>query len=142
LALRQDNFTQEKQMNTNLKRRMLMGIGKFMVPIPRVIASKGLEKGNSGAREKADLISPEERKIHHFIVSRMTEIKTPLTAEQIGKELDLSIDRVETTIGKLEELKTFLYRSDGKGVNWAYPLSLEDTGHLMTDNTGERFFAA
>ena len=47
-------------MNTNLKRRMLMGIGKFMVPIPRVIASKGLEKGASGARAKADLLSPEE----------------------------------------------------------------------------------
>ena len=50
---------QEKYMNTNLKRRMLMGIGKFMVPIPRVIASKGLEKGASGARAKADLLSPE-----------------------------------------------------------------------------------
>ena len=121
---------------------MLMGIGKFMVPIPQVIASKGLEKGVSGARAKADLLSPEERKIHHFIVSRMTETKTPLTAEQVGKELDVPIDRVETTINKLEELKTFLYRSDGKGINWAYPLSLEDTGHQMTDSMGKQFFAA
>ncbi len=129
-------------MNTNLKRRMIMGIGKFMVPIPRVIASKGLEKGISGAREKADLLSPEERTIHHFIVSRMTKIKTPLTAEQVGKELNLPFDRVEATIDKLEELKTFLYRSEGKGINWAYPLSLEDTGHKITDSTGERFFAA
>ncbi len=129
-------------MNTNLKRRMLMGIGKFMVPIPRVIASKGLEKGVSGARAKADLLSPEERTIHHFIVSRMTKTKTPLTAELVGKELDLPIDRVEATIDKLEKLKTFLYRSDGKGINWAYPLSLEDTGHKITDSTGERFFAA
>jgi hypothetical protein len=137
-----DNVIQEKQMNTNLKRRMLMGIGKFMVPIPRMIASKGLEKGASGARAKAALLSPEERKIHHFIVSRMTEIKSPLNAEQVGKELDLPIDRVETTIDKLEELKTFLYRSDGKGINWAYPLALEDTGHQMTDATGKQFFAA
>jgi len=72
----------------------------------------------------------------------MTETKNPLTAEQVGKELDLPIDRVETTIDKLEELKTFLYRSDGKGINWAYPLSLEATGHQMTDRTGERFFTA
>jgi hypothetical protein len=129
-------------MNTNLKRRMLMGIGKFMVPIPQLVASKGLEKGASGARAKADLLSSEERRIHHFIVNRMAETKTPLTAEQVGKELDLPADRVEATIDKLEELKTFLYRSDGKGINWAYPLSLEDTGHQMTDSTGERFFAA
>ena len=119
-----------------------MGIGKFMVPIPRVIASKGLEKGVSGARAKADLLSPEERMIHHFIVSKMAETKAPLTAGQVGKELDVPIDRVETTIDKLEALKTFLYRSDGRGINWAYPLSLEDTGHQMTDSTGQRFFAA
>ena len=129
-------------MNTNLKRRMLMGIGRFMIPIPRVIASKGLEKGASGARAKTDLLSPEERKIHYFIVDRMAETKTPLTAEQVGKELDLPVDRVEAIIDKLEELKTYLYRSDGKGIDWAYPLSLEDTGHRMTDSTGERFFAA
>jgi len=129
-------------MNTSLKRRMLMGIGKFMIPVPRAIASKGLGKGVSSVKAKADLLSPEERKIHHFIVSRMTETKKPLIAEQVGKELDLPFDRVEATIDKLEELKTFLYRSDGKGINWAYPLSLEDTGHRMTDSTGERFFAA
>jgi hypothetical protein len=129
-------------MNTNLKRRMLMGIGRFMIPIPRLIASRGLGKGIAGARAKADLLSAEERKIHHFIVSRMAKTKTPLTAEQVGKELDLPVDLAEATIDKLEELKTFLYRSDGKWINWAYPLSLEDTGHRMTDSTGERFFAA
>ena len=129
-------------MNTNLKRRMLMGIGRFMIPIPRVIASRGLEKGVSGARAKADLLSTEERKIHYFIVNKMAGTKTPLTAEQVAKELDMPVDRVEATIDKLEDLKTYLYRSDGKGINWAYPLSLEDTGHRMTDSTGERFFAA
>ena len=72
----------------------------------------------------------------------MTKIQTPLSAEQVGKELELPVDRVEATIDKLEELKTFLYRSDRKGINWAYPLSLEDTGHKITDSTGERFFAA
>ena len=72
----------------------------------------------------------------------MAESKTPLTAEQVGKELELPVDLAETTIDKLEELKTYLYRSDGKGINWAYPLSLEDTGHQMTDSKGERFFAA
>jgi len=121
---------------------MLMGIGKFMVPVPLFIASKGLGKGASGARAKADLLSAEERKIHHFIVSRMAETETPLTAEQVGSELDLPVDRVEASIDKLEELKTFIYRSDGKGINWAYPLSLQDTGHRMSDSKGERFFAA
>ena len=129
-------------MRNNIKRKMLMGIGGLMVPVPQLITSKGLEKGVAGARAKANLLSVEERKIHHFIVSRMAGTKTPLTAEQVGSELDLPVDRVAATIDKLEELKTYLYRSDGKGINWAYPLSLEDTGHQMTGSTGERFFAA
>ena len=82
-------------MNTGLKRRMLMGIGRFMIPVPRVIAAKALDKGAAGAKVKADLLSPEERKIHHFVVSRIAETKTPLTAEQVGKELDLLADRVD-----------------------------------------------
>ena len=43
---------------------------------------------------------------------------------------------------KLENLKTFIYRSDGKRINWAYPLSLENTGFRMTASSGEQFFAA
>ncbi|CAB5081802.1 hypothetical protein D3OALGA1CA_260 [Olavius algarvensis associated proteobacterium Delta 3] len=42
----------------------------------------------------------------------------------------------------LENLKTFIYRSDGEGINWAYPLSLENTGFRMTASSGEQFFAA
>ena len=45
-------------------------------------------------------------------------------------------------VNKLESLKLFLYRSDGKGIDWAFPFSLQDTGFRMTSSTGERFFAA
>jgi hypothetical protein len=107
-----------------------------------VISNKGLEKGVLGAGEKAQLLSYEERRIHHFIVKKMAVAKEPITAELISDELGISLETVEKTIDKLEGLKTFLYRSDGKGINWAYPLSLANTGHQMAASTGERFFAA
>ena len=129
-------------MRNNIKRKMLMGIGGLMVPVPQLITSKGLEKGVAGARAKANLLSVEERKIQHFIVREMARAKTPLIPEMVSKELDMPLGQVRTTIDKLEKMKTFLYRSDGKGINWAYPLSQEDTGHKITVNTGERFFAA
>ena len=72
----------------------------------------------------------------------MAVAKEPITAELISEELGISLETVEKTIDKLEGLKTFLYRSDGRGINWAYPLSLENTGHKITVSTGERFFAA
>lgn len=129
-------------MKTNMDRKVYMGIGKFMLPIPLVISNKGLEKGVLGAGKKAQLLSYEERRIHHFIVKKMAVAKEPVTAELISDELGISLETVEKTIDKLENLKTFLYRSDGKGINWAYPLSLANTGHQMAASTGERFFAA
>jgi len=129
-------------MRINVKRKLFMGIGGFMISIPRMIAAKGLQKGVSSAKKKAALLSIEERKIHHFIVKKMAVVKKPITAELVGKELGIPLKSIEKTIDKLESLKTFLYRSDGKGINWAYPISQENTGHQMTASTGERFFAA
>ncbi len=129
-------------MKTNQDRKMYMGIGRFMIPIPQVISNRGLQKGVSGAKAKAQILSFEERGIHHFIVKKMAVAKEPITAEFISEELGISLETVEKTIDKLEGLKTFLYRSDGKGINWAYPHSLDNTGHKITASTGERFFAA
>lgn len=129
-------------MKTSQERKMYMGIGKFMVPVPLMISSRGLEKGVSGARAKAGLLSEEEQRVHHYIVQKMAVAKEPITAEIVSEELAFPVETVERTIGKLEGLKTFLFRSDGKGINWAYPLSLENTGHRMTASTGESFYAA
>ena len=129
-------------MKNNPDRKMYMGIGRFMVPIPRMISNRGLEKGATGAKAKAELLSEDERKVHYFVVKKMAVAKEPITSELVGKELDMPLERVEKIIDKLESLKTFLYRSDGKGINWAYPLSLENTGHRMTVSTGEEFSAA
>ena len=87
-------------------------------------------------------MSNEERGVHHFIVKKMAVVKVPITAELIAGELGMPNDQVLEIINKLENLKTFIYRSDGKGINWAYPLSLENTGFRMTASSGEQFFAA
>ena len=129
-------------MKTNQDRKMLMGIGRFMIPIPQVISNRGLEKGASGARAKAELLSEEERQVHYFVVKKMAVAKEPITAELVSEELGIEVNRVEEIIDKLEGMKTFLYRSDSKGITWAYPLSLDNTGHEITASTGERFFAA
>ncbi len=129
-------------MNLNEKRKMLMGIGGFMIPIPGMISAKGLEKGVEGIKARAALLSVEERRIHHFIVQKMAVVTEPITAELVSEELGLDLELVKNTIDKLEDMKTFLYRSDGPGIDWAYPLSLDNTGHRMTASTGERFFAA
>jgi DNA-directed RNA polymerase specialized sigma subunit len=73
---------------------------------------------------------------------KMAVVKDPIATELIANELGMPKDQVHQIINKLENLKTFIYRDDGKGINWAYPLSLENTGFRMTASSGEQFFAA
>ena len=100
------------------------------------------EKAKKVPKANAASLSDEERSVHHFIVKKMAVVKAPISAELIAGELGMPNDQVLEVINKLENLKTFIYRRDGKGINWAYPLSLENTGFRMTASSGELFFAA
>jgi hypothetical protein len=129
-------------MKTDIKRKMYIGIWRFMLPLPMAISAKGVKRSVSGAKTKADLLSKEERKVHHFIVKQMAIAKEPILAEFIGEKLNISLNRVKDIVEKLEGMKTFCYRYNSQGINWVYPLSFEDTGHKITVSTGEQFFAA
>ena len=129
-------------MKNDLKHKLYVGFRGFMMRIPPWLAAKGSKKGEKGAKANADRLSKEERRVHHFIVMKMAVAKNPITTEVIANELRMPNDQVHEIISKLENLKTFIYRSDGKGINWAYPFSLENTGFRMTASSGEQFFAA
>ena len=129
-------------MKNDLKHKLYMGFRGLMVRVPPLLSNKGARKSEKGAKANADSLSKEERKVHHFIVMKMTDIKEPITAKLIADELGMSNDRVFEIINKLESLKTFIYRSDGKGIDWAYPFSLENTGFKITASSGEQFIAA
>jgi hypothetical protein len=129
-------------MINDLKHKLYMGFCGIMMRIPPLLSDKGAKKGEKGAKANADSLSKEERRVHHFIVMKMAVVKNPITTDLIAGELQMPNDQVHQIVDKLENLKTFIYRDDGKGINWAYPLSLEDTGFRMTAASGEQFFAA
>jgi hypothetical protein len=129
-------------MKNDLKHKMFVGFRGFMIRIPPRLAARGSKKGEKSTAANAARLSKEERRVHHFIVMKMAVVKDPITAELVASELKMPNDRVNEIINKLESLKTFIYRSGGKAINWAYPFSLENTGFRMTASTGEQFFAA
>ncbi len=129
-------------MKNDLKHKLFMGFRGVMMRIPPLLSDKGAKKGEKGAKTNADSLSKEERRVHHFIVMKMAVVKDPITTELIANELGMPKDQVHQIINKLENLKTFIYREDGEGINWAYPLSLENTGFRMTASSGEQFYAA
>ena len=129
-------------MKNDLKHKLYMAFYGIMMRIPPLLSDKGAKKGEKGAKANSASLTGDERRVHHFIVKKMAVVKTPITAELIAGELGMPNDKVLEVINKLENLKTFIYRSDGKRINWAYPLSLENTGFRMTASSGEKFFAA
>lgn len=129
-------------MEDLIKHKMYLGIFGLMLPIPPFLSAKGSKKGETGARANAKSLSEAERRLHHFVVMKLAVANEPITAEFVAKGLGMPIAQVLEIFDKLEKLKTFIYREDGKGINWAYPLSLKNTGHRITASSGEQFFAA
>jgi len=129
-------------MEKKVKHKLYMGYQGLMLPIPPVLSEKGARKGEKGARVNAAALTDLERQVHHFIVLEMVNAREPLTAKMIADEMEIPLDQVFAIVDKLENLKTFIYRSDGNGIDWAYPLSQNNTGFRMTSSSGEKFFAA
>ena len=129
-------------MGNDRKHKLFMGFRGFLMKIPPLLSEKGARKGEKGAKANAASLSNEERRVHHFIVKNMAVVDAPITDKLIAEKLGMPDNRVLKILDKLEKLKTFIYRSDGNGINWAYPLSLDNTGFKLTASSGEQFFAA
>ena len=129
-------------MIMTVRRKMYVGVSRFMVPVPRALSAIAMRKSVAAARARADLLSEEERRIHHFVVRELAVAKAPVTSELIGERLEIPVERVVAAVDKLEAMMTFVYREDSDGINWAYPLSLQNTGHEITVSAGDRFFSA
>lgn len=108
-------------MEQKVKHKRHMGCRGFMPPVPPVLSEKGAQRGRKGARGNAG---------------------EPLTSEMIADEMEIPLVRVRSIVDKLENLKTFICRSDGNGMDGVYPLSPDNTGFRMTLSSGEKFFAA
>jgi hypothetical protein len=119
-----------------------MGFRGLMLRVPPFLSERGSKRGAKGAKANAERLTEEERRVHHHVVLQMMYAGEPYTAEMLADELGIGIDRMEAIVDKLENLKTFIYRRDGRRIDWAYPLSLDDTGFQMSAASGERFFAA
>ena len=129
-------------MTLNRQHKMYLGLRGWMIPIPRLVSAPGAKKSAASAKAQGNRLSSEERRVHHQVVRQMARAQNPLTADDLVDALDLPPDQVNASVARLEAMKTFIYREDARGINWAYPLAFDDTGHHITADTGERFFAA
>ena len=66
----------------------------------------------------------------------------PVRPERFAAGTGVAADLVTGLLADLEKHKTFVFRSDGVNVDWAYPVTATETPHRIRLDSGERFFAA
>ena len=121
--------------------RILFGVGRHMVPVPECLFRPMVQR-EANKLERRPVLEPDERRVQHFAVREIPRRREAIAPEVFAAELDLPLDQVIRILDELERRMTFLCRRDGEDVNWAYPVTAEETPHQVRMDGGEAFSAA
>ncbi len=114
-----------------------LGIGRRMIPIPPMIWQRVIRAGGRKARASLAFMSEDHHRVRDHAVLELARTGAPLSPEAIAAALDIELPRVATILDELEKHMTFVFRSDGRNVTWAYPVTVEETPHHARFSTGE-----
>ena len=110
--------------------------------IPSVIWKHNVRSEAKGAGARLEFMGSAHHLVRTFVVTELPRAQQSLSPETIAVGVGLEIERVLEILDELETQLTFLYRRDGRNVDWAYPVTVEETPHRVTLDSGERFFGA
>lgn len=113
-----------------------------MIRVPAFIWRRNVVSEARRSAARLEFMGPVHHRVRNFVVAELPRTAQPLNPETIAAALGLGPDVVGQTLDELEAHLTFLYRSDGHNVDWAYPVTTEQTPHKVTFDNGERFFGA
>jgi len=125
-----------------MKNRLLLGLGRTMVPVPGMVWHGQVSRNAQHAETSLDFMSEEHHRVRDLVVRELPRVGEPLSPEFIAQALDLPGNRVAAILDDLEKHLTFLFRNNQGAVAWAYPVTVDRTPHHVTFNTGEQVYAA
>jgi len=112
-----------------------------MIPVPEWLFRPMVQR-DANKLERRPVLEPDERRVQHFAVREIPRRREAIAPEVFAAELDLPLDQVNRILDELERRMTFLCRRDSEDVNWAYPVTAEETPHQVRMDGGEAFSAA
>ena len=124
------------------RNKILIGIWHKMIPAPVFILNRDIEKMAKIMKARGNKLPEEKKRIHYFVVRELPNAGQPISLEFIAQGLKMPIDRVSTLVDEMEKDKSFFYRYHSEGINWAYPVTVDNTPHHVTFSTGEQVNAA
>jgi hypothetical protein len=121
--------------------RLLLGLGRYMIPIPRMIWERVVRGEARKTRESLGFMSEDHHRVRDFAVVELPRTGAPLAPEAIADALHLDVPRVVAILDELEEHLTFVFRGDRRAVSWAYPVTVDETPHHASFSTGEEAYS-
>jgi hypothetical protein len=121
--------------------RLLLGLGRYMIPIPRMVWHRLMKANARKIRAGLGFMSADHHRVRDFVVTELPRAGAPLPPESIAEQLALSVSRVRSILDELEQHLTFLFRNDRGEVTWAYPVTVDETPHHASFSTGEEAYS-
>ena len=121
--------------------RILLGMGRSMIPIPRAIWRPLVRAGARKTSSRIAFMSSDHHRVRDFAVLELARTGVPLDPASIEAELDLDAERVSGILDELEKHLTFLFRNELGQVTWAYPVTVDETPHRARFSSGEEAYS-
>jgi len=124
-----------------MKDRLLLGLGRFMIPIPRAVWQRAMQANARKTRTGLGFMSADHHRVRDFVVMELARRGAPLAPRAIAAALNLELPRVTAILDELESHLLFLFRNEHGEVTWAYPVTVEATPHHAHFSTGEEAYS-
>ncbi len=121
---------------------VLIGRGEIISSIPRADWEQHLRSAPGRISERLTFMSQDHHLVRNFVVGELPRLGRPISSDDISNALHLSRARTSSIVEELERNRFFLVRGNGADVSWAFPVTVENTGHHLIFSTGERLDAA
>jgi len=126
-----------------MRDKLFLGVGKHMIPIPRLLIPIVGFAGKKIARmiEKSlrNSMSKEHHAVRDFVVKELPRVGSLMTSEFIAEKLSISVDRAKKILKRLERM-ILLDMNEQGAATWAYPVTIVKTPHHATLSSGEQTY--
>ena len=121
---------------------VLIGRGDTISSIPQTDWEQEVSSAPEQISQRLAFMSNEHHLVRNFVVRELPRLGRPITLRAISDALRISRTRTSAIVEDLERNLFFLVRRGGEEVSWAFPVTVEQTGHHLVFSTGERLDAA
>lgn len=125
-----------------MRQSVLARLSRLAVRVPRHLWRLVVVREARRAGHHIEWMTPAHHQLRDFAVTEIIRTAEPVSPEQFAAGTGVAVDLVSGLLTDLEKRKTFVFRSDGVNVDWAYPVTATETPHRIRLDSGERFFAA